>query len=611
MSTPVRLANPDDDFELREAMVPMRDGIELRTLILSPKVAREPLPMLLLRTPYDADKRLLQAKHRTALHSVLGPGFAELPGYIFVAQDVRGRYGSLGEFRINRPSRGEFNTTEVDETTDAWDTVEWLIANVQPNNGRVGIFGTSYEGWTTLMALLDPHPALKAAVPVNPMVDCWVGDDWFHNGAFRQAYAFEYVHGIESDRKSHTPFPFSHYDTYAWWLKAGSPVEVGKRYLDEQRHHFWKILVENPAYTAYWQSVAADRLLQESRARLVPTLHVHSWFDQEDGYGAPAAYAAMKPRDVSDALIYFAAGPWYHGQSWMAGERIGAAAWNESAAQRWREDQLAPFLAHYLKDGPAHNVPSVRVFNTGSRRWESLDSWPQPKASSRRALYLAPENKLSWDSPTAPEGTFQSYVSDPSKPVPYQPRPVRRIGADEVDPDAWKIWLTGDQRFVDGRPDVLTYTTAPLEAAVTLRGDVSVRLFTETTGTDVDWVVKLIDVFPDLDAADPEMSGFQLMISGDIFRGRYRAQRDRAEPVTANRVLEYTIQLPQVNHTFRQGHRVMVQVQSTWFPLYDRNPQRFVPSIMDVKPSDYQSTTHRIHTSAAYPSRLEVNVDDL
>ncbi len=609
MSTPIRFANPDDDFELREVMVPMRDGICLRTLILTPKFAREPLPMLLQRTPYDASKRL-PAKQRTALHSVLGPGFAELRDYIFVFQDIRGRYGSQGDFEINRPPRGVFNSTETDETTDAWDTAEWLVNNVQQSNRRIGIHGTSYEGWTTLMTLLDPHPAVRAAVPVNPMVDCWMGDDWFHNGAFRQAYAFEYVHSIESDPKSPVTFSFSHYDTYTWWLNAGSPVKVGKRYLDETRHRFWKVLMENPAYSTYWQSIALDRLLQQSKATLIPTLHVHSWFDQEDSYGAPAAYAAMKPRDDSNTLVYFAAGPWYHGQSWLAGDKLGAVVWNEDAARHWREDQLTPFLAHYLKDGPAHDVALVTVFNTGSRRWEKPDSWPRPKTSRKSTLYFAPENKLSWQPPSAPEGVFQSYVSDPSKPVPYQPRPVRRISDDELDPAAWRVWLTGDQRFVDGRPDVLTYAGDPLETPVTVRGDVTVRLLAETTGTDVDWVVKLIDAFADLEAAEPGMSGFQLMISGDILRGRYRRQFDRAEPVAANEVLEYTISLPQVNHTFQRGHRIMVQVQSTWFPLYDRNPQRFVPSIMEVEPDDYQSATHRIHTSAVYPSRIEINVEE-
>jgi putative CocE/NonD family hydrolase len=608
MISPTRLPNVDDDFELREEMIPMRDRVKLHALILSPKRMTGRLPILLMRTPYDSSRRL-QSKQRTTLYTVLGAKLAELQGYIFVFQDIRGRGRSSGLFELSRPPRGPYNKTRTDETTDAWDTVEWLTKHVRGNNGRVGIYGTSYEGWTTLMALLDPHPALKAAVPVNPLADGWMGDDWFHNGAFRQAYAFEYVHYMETDPKSFTPFPFSHYDTYAWWLKAGSARELGTRYLDPKRHHFWSVLISNQAYSSYWQRGAIDQLLRQSRARLVPTLHVHGWFDQEDMYGAPAAYEAMKARDRSDTLIYFAAGPWYHGQSWGTSEKAGPLARTEDAARRWREDQLAPFLAHYLKGGPAHTVPPVSVFNTGSRRWERVDGWPRPRRTRVRPLYLVAGGGVSWYKPAASEGMARTFLSDPARPVPYQPRPVRRIFDDELDPAAWRTWLTGDQRFTDGRPDVLTFVGDPLDEPVTVRGTVTAKLFAETTGTDADWVVKLIDAFPDMDSSDPAMSGFQLMISGDIFRGRYRRQFERPEPIAANAILEYAIRLPQVNHTFRRSHRIMVQIQSTWFPLYDRNPQRFIPSIMDAKPRDFQAATHRIHTSGAYPSRIDLRVE--
>lgn len=603
----IREANPDDDFEMLEVMIPMRDGVELHTLILAPK-ANHTLPMLLLRTPYNADKAL-RVKQRTRLHSVIGPGLAELQDYIFAFQDVRGRYRSGGVFELNRPPRGPLNTSGTDETTDAWDTVEWLVRNVRGNNGRAGIWGTSYDGWTALMALLDPHPALKAAVPVSPLVDGWIGDDWFHNGAFRLPYAFEYVYHMESDPKEPTPFAFNQYDTYAWWLAAPSPVGLGRRYLDERRHRFWKVLMDNPAYSEHWRGIAVDSLLRKSGARLIPTLLVHGWFDQEDLYGAPAAYAAIKPLDIANSLVYFAAGPWFHGQNWGAGDRTGQVAWTEDAARRWRENDLAPFLAHYLKDGPAHELAPVTAFNTGLRRWERLDQWPEPQGTDRRSIYLAPHGALSWGVPTAPEGTADVYISDPSKPVPYQPRPIRRIFSDESDEQAWRIWMTADQRFVDGRPDVLTYVSDPVSVPLTIRGAITARLLADTTGTDADWVVKLIDVYPDLDPAEPEMSGYQLMISGDILRGRYRRQFDLPEPIATNEVFEFIIRLPQVNHTIRPDHRLMVQVQSTWFPLYDRNPQCFVPNIMDVKSADYQAATHRIHTSAAHPSRLEFFVD--
>lgn len=604
---PVREASPDDDFELREVKIPMRDGVQLRTLILAPKGAREPLPILLQRTPYDAAKRL-RVKQRPALHAVLGIGLAELRDYTFAFQDVRGLHGSGGEFELNRAPRGPYNQTGTDETTDAWDTVDWLVKHVAKNNGRVGIYGTSYDGWTSLMALLDPHPALKAAVPVNPMADGWMGDDWFHNGAFRADFSFEYVHMMESNPKSPTPFPFSHYDMYSWWLKAGSPAELGRRYLDEKRHRFWRQLMANPEYSEVWQKIAADRLLASSTARLIPTMMVHGWFDQEDIYGAPAAYAALKQRDTGGDLIHFVAGPWFHGQNWQAGERVGPVLWSEDAARRWREDQLAPFLAHYLQDAPPHGLAPVSVFDTGARRWQRLSAWPVPPQVSARSLYLGPGSTVSWQKPQAPEGTARSYVSDPETPVPYQRRPIRRSYSDEVNEAAWRIWLTADQRFVDGRPDVLSFAGEPLEQPVTVRGNVTARLFAETTGSDADWVVKLIDVFPDLDPAEPEMGGYQLMVSGDILRGRYRQRFDRSEPIAAGQVLEYVIRLPQVNHTFRRDHRIMVQIQSTWFPLYDRNPQRFVPNIMNVKPGDYQSATHRVHTSATHASRIELSV---
>lgn len=603
----VRVANPDDNFTLREAMIPMRDGVELHTLILIPKDAKQALPMLLTRTPYGAAGSLA-VKERTSMHAVLDKKVAELEGYIFVFQDIRGRNGSGGEFVLQRPPKGEFNNTNTDETTDAWDTVDWLVKNVPGNNGRVGIFGTSYSGWTTLMALLDPHPALKVAIPVNPAVDFWMGDDWFHNGAFRPAYAFEYVHALQSDANSWTPFAFNHYDTYVWWLNAGSPDQIGQRYLDPSKHLYWWQLTQHPTYDAYWQASALDPLLKKSRAALVPTMHVHGWFDQEDIYGAPAAYSAMEARDTGNDRNYFVAGPWFHGQSWGTGDRLGALVWDQDTAKRWREDMLAPFLGQYLRDGASHKVAPVEVFNTGTHRWEKFTAWPLPPATQARSLYLQPGHSVSWQAPTASKGTGDSYVSDPAKPVPYQQRPIRRIYDDPVGYPAWRTWLVADQRFVDGRPDVLTYVSEPLQQSVTVRGAVTARLFAQTTGTDADWVVKLIDVYPDQDASQYDMSGYQFMVSGNILRARFREGFTEARPVAANRPLEYSFELPQVNHTFKPGHRLMVQVQSSWFPLYDRNPQKFLPSIMAVQPGDYQVATQTIHTSKDYPSQVELSV---
>lgn len=598
----------DDDFTLREEMIPMRDGVKLHTLILTPKQKAGPLPMLLDRTPYGAAGRL-RTKQRTSMHAILGPGLAELDGYIFVFQDIRGRNGSQGEFLLARPVRGPFNTTQTDEATDAWDTIDWLVKNVADNNGRVGIYGTSYDGWTSLMALLEPHPALRAAVPVNPAVDFWMGDDWFHNGAFRVPYAFEYVSGIETDANGWTPFPFSQYDTYTWWLQAGSPREIGERYFDPKRHKYWTVLTTHPTYDGYWSNGALDKLLVKSTAQLVPTMHVLGLFDQEDIYGAPASYAALEPRDRANDLNFLVAGPWFHGQNWAAGDRLGSLSWNEDTARRWREQMLAPFLAHYLKGAPAHRLAPIVAFNTGTRRWEQFTAWPQPPGTKPRNLYLQPGNGVTWQAPTAERGTADSFVSDPAKPVPYQPRPIRRIYDDEAGHAAWRSWLVADQRFVDGRPDVLSYVSEPLREPVTVRGAVTARLFAETTGSDADWVVKLIDVFPDQDAAEPELSGYQFMISGDVLRGRYRTGFEEARPIAPGKALEYRFRLPQVNHTFKRGHRIMVQVQSTWFPLYDRNPQTFIPSLMDVKAADYRPATHKIHTSADHASRLELQVE--
>lgn len=357
----LRAPNPDDNFIASEVMVPMRDGVKLHTVVVTPKGASGTMPILLVRTPYGAAESLA-VKQVTQLHSMLGAAVAELQGYIFVFQDIRGRNGSEGEFVLARPVRGPFNKTTTDETTDAWDSVDWLVKNIADNNGRVGIYGTSYDGWTSLMALLDPHPALKAAVPVSPAVDFWMGDDWFHNGAFRPAYAFEYVYALESEPNAWVPFPFSQADTYSWWLSAGSAREVGARYLDEVRHKYWTLLTTRPTYDAYWQDGALDRHLLKTKARLVPTMHVLGLFDQEDIYGAPAAYAAMEPRDTNNDLKFFVAGPWYQGQNWSSGNSLGALEWNEETAIRWREDTLAPFLAQNLKNAPAASLAPVKVF---------------------------------------------------------------------------------------------------------------------------------------------------------------------------------------------------------------------------------------------------------
>lgn len=600
-----RLATPDDDFVIQEVMIPMRDGIGLHTLVVSPKKIDKPLPILLMRTPYEAAARLNNI-HRTSLAAMLGPGYAQMEGYIWVFQDIRGRYKSEGVYQAFRPLRGPFNDTTTDHTTDGWDTVDWLVKQVPHNNGRVGLFGTSYEGWLVLTSLLDPHPAIKAAVPVNPMVDIWMGDDAFHNGAFRIGFMTGYLYRMEMQPDKQQFLPHDHYDLYNWWLRQGSARELQAKLLPNAP--FFAKLIDRPDYDAYWQDSAIDKRLAQSKAPLVPTLHVHGWFDQEDVYGAPAAYAALEARDKRNDLNYFTAGPWYHGESWSKGDRLGPLDWTESTARRWREQVLAPFLAHYLKDAPTHQLANAIVFNTGSDQWQNFDSWPGTAHTQTRRLYLQAGKALSWEAPAADHQDGDRYLSDPANPVPYQPRPVKSYYNDDTNRGEWRIWQVIDQRFADGRPDVLTYVSEPLAEDLTVRGDVTAKLFAATTGSDADWVVKLIDVFPDQDPYEPAMSGYEFMISGEIFRGRYRESFSEPMPIAPNRTLEYSIRLPQANHTFKRGHRLMVQVQSSWFPLYDRNPQSFVPSIMEAKAGDYRAATHTVHRSAQSPSHIELQV---
>ena len=600
---PVRETFPQDDFTVREEMIPMRDGVNLYTLILIPKDASEPLPILLERTPYEACDWIAGPSTKMSV-AIGGPWFVGR-GYTYVIQDIRGRYKSEGEYAMYRVPRGDYNQTETDETTDAWDTIDWLVKNV-PNNGRVGIWGTSYPGWLTLAAEHDPHPALAAAVPFNPVVDVWKADDWFHWGAFRMIYAFNFIYGMETRKGGGVDFPYSHRDLYTWALEKGSVGNDLGEYLDD-RHEMWGRIMKNSAYSGYWRDCAADQWF-ENPGRIVPTLHVHGYWDQEDIYGSPAVYEAMEKHDRNNDLNFFAAGPWFHGQHFANGSNLGSIDFDEDTAKRFREDVLQPFLDHFLRGEGQQALKPVTVFETGVNRWRQFDQWPPVKGIKK--LYLRDNGELSFESPEEKEASTE-YVSDPAKPVPYAPRPNWGINWGVPSTiSKWRTWLVEDQRFADGRPDVLTWVSEPLEESVTVRGPILARLFAETTGSDADWVVKFIDVYPDEDPVSFEISGYQLMISGDIFRGRYREDYSTAKPIQSNEVLEYKIPLPIVNHTFKPGHRLMVQIQSTWFPLYDRNPQTFVESIMYAPDSSYQAQKHTIHHSDNYPTHLELIVDE-
>ena len=598
----LREAIKHDNFEVREEMVPMRDGKKLYTLILIPKNSEKPLPIIIERTPYDAT-RLLRDFPTSKLEVTLGQHYMG-DDYIYVAQDIRGRFKSEGDYLMYRAPRGEFNQTETDETSDAWDAIDWLVKNI-PSNNKVCVWGTSYPGWLTLAAMRDPHPSLAAAVPFNPVVDVWKADDWFHWGAFRGTYAFSFIYDMESRTDENTPYPYENQDNYTWTLGLGAlGTALGDR-LDD-RHEMWQRLMESPSYGPYWRELAAD-LWFDSPSRIIPALHVHGLWDQEDIYGSPAAYAALEKHDVSNQLNFFVAGPWYHGQHFEDGSKLGALDFDENTSKRFRKDVLEPFLRRFLHDDAAQALSPVTVFETGANRWRNFDKWPPTKEEIQ--IYLQPEGKLSFNPPTAAQ-SFTEYTSDPEKPVPYEPRP--NWGIEYSNPPSikeWQRWLVEDQRFVDGRPDVVTWVSEPLSEPLTIRGPVTAQLLAETTGSDADWVVKLIDVFPDDDPSFV-MSGYQLMVSADIFRGRYRENYDEPKPLEPNKILEYAIPLPHLNHTFMRGHRLMVQVQSTWFPLYDLNPQTFVPTIMSAPPDAYKAQQHRVFHDAKYPSFLKVYVDE-
>jgi putative CocE/NonD family hydrolase len=588
------------DFERRVVMIPMRDGVKLHTVIMVPKGASR-FPILLTRTPYNADKATSRTED-AYLNAVLIPEVNIAPGddYIRVVQDIRGKYGSEGDYVMTRPPRGPLNASGIDESTDAWDTIEWLVHNIPETNGRVGMIGGSYDGWLIAMALLDPHPALKVAVPIAPMVDGWKGDDWFHNGAFRQEM-MSYIYDQEATRGNAKHWPQTHYDDYEMFLKAGSAGHLGE-VMGLGQLGFWNSLLAHPSYDAWWQAQAVDRLVAAGPNK-VPTLWISGRWDQEDIYGGPAAYQAIKRRNPADDNNFLVMGPWYHMQTAYDGNAIGPINFAADTSLDFRTNYLRPFLEQYLRDGapPAHEPP-VLSFETGTNRWKAYHAWPPVDAQGMLSLYLEPGLSVGFDQPKAVGS--DSFVSDPAKPVPYHIRPDlyrHREGA------TWKTWLVDDQRPFSDRPDVLTYTGPVLETPVRVLGSPSVDLFAATTGTDVDWVVKLIDVYPDEVPAQPPLGGYQLPIAMDIFRGRYREDPAHPKPIKAGATQEYRFLLPNVDHVFLPGHRIMIQIQSTWFPLYDRNPQSFVESIFNARPEQYRKATQTVSFGGVHSSRIVVS----
>ena len=578
--TPQKFTPVTDTFDYvrREAMIPMRDGVKLKTLIVVPRGAKN-APILLTRTPYDAGKRSDQKSTHLSTILTAWPELIVEAGYIRVEQDVRGKHGSEGDYVMNRPLRGALNPTTVDHATDTYDTIDWLVKNVPESNGRVGIIGISYDGFLPLMALVNPHPALKVSVPINPMVDGWIGDDWFQYGAFRQTM-LPYIYDQQATRKSDAKWWTTDFDIYDSYLQLGSAGAVARsRGLDQIG--FWRKIAEHPAYDAFWREQAVDRVLA-AQPLAVPVMLVHSLWDQEDIYGAIAVYKALEPKDTRNDKVYLVLGPWSHGQANRDGSSLGALKFGSDTSHWFRRNVLGPFLDHYLKDAPADIAP-VTAFETGTNEWRRLESWPSGQSTK---LYL--QNGLK----AAPADGFDEYVSDPAKPVPYIARPIASDGR------GWRTWLVSDQREASGRTDVLAYVSEPLSQPMKISGQPIANLVASTSGTDSDWVVKLIDVYPPEMPREPEMGGYQLMVSASIFRGRYRESFETPKALRSNEPLLYHFALPTANHVFLPGHRIMVQVQSSWFPLYDRNPQTFVPNIFFAQPADYRKATQRVyHTS--------------
>ncbi|MSU36862.1 MAG: CocE/NonD family hydrolase [Pedosphaera sp.] len=584
----------------------MRDGVRLHTIIAVPKGAKG-APIILNRTPYDAGKKFsrLESPNLAAVVPFFMDTVAEAR-CIIVAQDVRGKYKSEGNYVMNRPPIGPLNASDTDHATDTFDSIDWLVKHLPESNGRVAIVGGSYEGFTALMGTLRPHPALKVAIAYAPMVDGWMGDDWFQNGAFRQKGSLDYIYGQEATRDGSEEWWSGHRDEYAEWLEQGSPGDMAKaKGIDGLG--FWKTLIAHPTYDAFWQEQALDRFFARQPIT-VPLIIVSGLFDQEDIYGGSALFRALSKRADAAGRLHLVLGPWNHGGGRREGGEIGPIHFDGQNAVWIRRTVVQPFLEHYLKDASKPDLAPALVYQTGTDRWEKFQTWPAGCvagcAAKTKPIYLHAKGGLEFEPPGRAAATSDSFVSDPAKPVPYMPRPVVSMGPES----RWGEWLLIDQRFVDGRPDVLTYTTERLTQPVTISGEPVARLFAATTGSDADWVVKLIDVWPDQDVNRPVMGGYQQMIAASILRGRYREDFARPKPIEPGKVLEYKVRLPHANHMFLPGHRIMVQIQSTWFPLYDRNPQTYVGNIFFAQPADYVAVTHTIHHSPDQPSAIELPV---
>ncbi len=586
----VAQGTPAPAYTFREAMIPTRDGVTLHTVIFAPTEQREPLPFIFIRTPYGVP----------AAQFPLAMAYPELAAeqYIFVMQDIRGRYKSEGQFVMQRPPRiVDGPGPRIDESTDAWDSIDWLLKNVPNHNGKVGMMGVSYPGWTTAMAMLDPHPALAAVSPQASPADMWIGDDFHHNGAFRLSYGFEYAAMMETSKENEN-FAFDTYDTYDWYLKLGSLANVNAKYLKGEIPT-WNDFATHPNYDGFWQRQAMQSYLTRVT---VPTLNVGGWWDQEDFYGPVHIYRTLEKKDVA-SRNFLVVGPWNHGGWRRDGRALGKIDFGAATGTDFRAKIEAPFFAKYLK-GTGNYVPAeATVFESGSNTWRTFTAWP-PKEAVTKSLYFQANGALSFDAPKTTGN--DSFVSDPAHPVPYRNRPIEPTYFPKG--SGWPAWLTEDQRFVKDRPDVLAWATEPLADDVVLAGDVTAKLQVSTTGSDADWIVKLIDVYPEDYTANSKMGGYELMVANDVFRSRFRESLEKPKAMVPNQVTPITIDLHTQSYRFKKGHRVMVQVQSTWFPLIDRNPQVYVPNIFEARDGDFKAQTHRVWRSPTQASRVEIQV---
>jgi hypothetical protein len=586
------------EYTRQEVMIPMRDGIKLHAVILRPKDYTAPLPFLMERTPYGVDGNTPES---------INPRKPELAAsrYIFVFEDIRGRFKSEGTFVMSRPMVDHHDPKLVDESIDTYDTVDWLLKSIPNNNGRVGVFGVSYPGFLAMAAGIDPHPAVKAISPQAPMIDVWMGDDFFHNGAFRETYGYDYTLGMETSKEN--AFSKLDEDAYDFFLRSGSFAAAAKRG-GVDKLPTGAAFLQHPAYDEFWRARGVEWHLNQST---VPTLFVGGFWDQEDMFGPQEAYAKLEPHDThqQDFLVI---GPWNHGQWGGTTRHLGKIQFGEPTTDEFRKRYEAPFFAHYLKDENGFSLKDTATFESGSNRWHEYVHWP-PVGSKAENLYLSADGSLFFSSskPKKPgqdkrsAANYREYVSDPADPVPYRHRPIQATYAEG---SKWYTWMVEDQRFVSDRTDVATWTTPPLDHDITVTGEVIADLFASTSGTDADWVVKLIDEYPEVALAtsstatsnvtQPDMAGYQLMVNGEIFRGRYRQSFEHPQAIPANKVFEYRFSLHAADHTFLKGHRIKVEVQSTWFPLYDRNPQKFLPNIMTVTPDDFVKATVRIYPTS-------------